>query len=55
MNCRSDCVSLVSLNFCLLIDGNFSLSRRMEDFLAEFSFEGMEKCGEGKISERVIG
>ena len=39
MNCRSDCVSLVSSNFCLLIDGNFSLSRRIEDLLAEICFE----------------
>lgn len=42
MNCRSDCAALRSPDFCILIDGCFSLSRRMEDFLAEFAFERLE-------------
>jgi hypothetical protein len=33
--CRPDCVSLLSFDFCRLIDGTFSLSRRIEDFVAE--------------------
>lgn len=48
MNCRSDCASLRSFDFCMLIDGAFSLSRRMEDFLAEFSYERYE------LLEKVI-
>lgn len=34
--CRSDCASLRSSDFCMLIDGSFSLSQRIEDMLADF-------------------
>ena len=31
--CRLDCVSLVDLDYCTLIDGAFTLSRRIEELI----------------------
>jgi len=31
--CRIDCVALLDTDFCKLIDGNFSLTRRIEELI----------------------
>lgn len=33
MKCRRDCVSMVDLDYCILIDGGFTISRRLEDLI----------------------